>query len=190
MSFYNLAIDIEQQKCVVVGGGKVALRKVRKLSAVGAEVTVIGPEIIEEIQQEDVTLVFAKYTKSVLQNAILVFASTSDPLINEQVVEDAKSLNIWVNSVNGAAHSSFIIPASCTNNILTIGVTTEGKAPILSKELRKYLQQKLHNISESLIEEIVSLRLQMVSAKNSEDRATIEGAIKMKTEEIIKQMEA
>lgn len=188
MSFYNLAIAIEQQKCVVVGGGKVALRKVRKLCTAGASVTVIAPEILEEIQQEDVVILCSQYKKTVLIDAVLVFAATSDVSVNEQVAEDAKSLGIWVNSVNGAANSSFIIPASCTKGCINIGVTTEGKAPVLSKELRKYLQQKLHRVSESLIEEIVVLRNQMVFAENAEERKVIEDTITRKITKIIKQM--
>lgn len=193
MEFYNVSIDIRQRKCVVVGGGKVALRKVCKLFAAGAEVIAIAPNFSPDFQQNvvfsQITIISQKYSKEVLEGAVLVFAATSDSAVNRQVCTDAKALGIWANSADGAEYSSFIVPASCYKDVLAIGITTEGKAPCLSKQLRKYLQEKLEQVSDSLIEEIVYLRAQKVITKDAKEKELLEQRMLAKTVAIIKQME-
>lgn len=190
MRFYNLSVDIRRQKCVVVGGGKVALRKARKLLSSGAEVVVVALDFLPEFHQEGgFTLVQTGYSKDLIEGATLVFAATSDFNVNQQVCEDAKSLGIWVNSVNGVEYGSFIIPASCSNGILTISITTEGQAPLLSKHLRKYFQKRIENVRTELLEEIVTLRKEMVNETDENRKAALEIELTNKTKEIIVQIE-
>lgn len=193
MKFYNLSIDVRQRKCVVVGGGKVALRKVRKLCAADAAVTVVAPDFVCEFQQNtfnpEIRLLAQKYSKEILNGAVLVFAATSDFAVNQQVCEDAKALGIWSNSVNGSEYGSFIIPASCHKDMLTIGITTEGKAPALSKELRQYFQEKLRKVSDNLLAELVELRAKKVAIIDAKEKEQLEQEIVRKARTIIKQME-
>lgn len=190
MNYYNLAIDLKGQKCVVVGGGKVAFRKVRKLCASGAEVIAIAPHFLTDFYEvetfSNLTLITEEYKKEVLTNAVLVFAATSSPTVNQQVCKDAKEQKIRSNSVNGVEHSSFIIPATCHKDILTIGILTEGKAPVLSKHLRQYLQDELGKIPKEYIEELVTLRRLKVAEEDKAKRAYLEKEIDTKTEKIIR----
>ncbi|MBS9768635.1 MAG: bifunctional precorrin-2 dehydrogenase/sirohydrochlorin ferrochelatase [Flavobacteriaceae bacterium] len=192
LKFYSLSIDLRKRKCVVVGGGKVALRKVRKLCLAGAEVLVVSPEVLpeftEEIALQNLTICYEKYHKKFLKNAVLVFASTSDFAVNQQICKDAEELGIWVNSVNGAEYGSFIIPATCNKSILNIGITTEGKAPSLSKEFRKYFQEKMAKIEVDALDEIVTLREKMVASKEKELKEKLVQEITEKTQEIIKKI--
>ncbi len=188
MQFYNLSIDIRQRKCVVVGGGKVALRKVRKLCAAGADVVVISPELLPEFHEDKITIVQEKYKKTVLQGAVLVFAATSDFAVNQQICKDAEELGIWTNSVNGVEYGSFIIPATCTKEFLNIGITTDGKAPSLSKELRKYFQEQLAKIETEMLNEIVALRTKMVASSEDETKQNLEQEIVKKTAEFIRKI--
>ncbi len=185
MQFYNLSIDIRQRKCVVVGGGKVALRKVRKLCAADADVIVVSPELLPEFYEENITILQEKYKKTVLQGAVLVFAATSDFSVNQQICKDAEELGIWANFVNGVEYGSFIIPATCKKGNLTIGITTDGKAPSLSKELRKYFQEQLAKFETEMLNEIVALRAKMVASSDDETKQKLEQEIAKKTAEII-----
>ncbi len=185
MQFYNLSINIRQQKCVVVGGGKVALRKVRKLCSADADVIVVSPELLPEFYEENITILQEKYKKTVLQGAVLVFAATSDFTVNQQICKDAEKLGIWANSVNGVEYGSFIIPATCKKGNLTIGITTNGKAPSLSKELRKYFQEQLAKIETEMLSEIVALRAKMVASSEEETKLKLEQEIAKRTAEII-----
>ncbi len=185
MQFYNLSIDIRQRKCIVVGGGKVALRKVRKLCAADADVIVVSPDFLTEFYEENITIFQEKYKKTVLQGAVLVFAATSDLAVNQQICKDAEQLGIWANSVNGVKYGSFIIPATCKKGNLTIGITTDGKAPSLSKELRKYFQEQLAKIETEMLSEIVALRAKMVTSSDDETKQKLEQEIAKRTAEII-----
>ncbi len=185
MKFYNLSINIRQRKCVVVGGGKVALRKVRKLCAADADVIVVSPELLPEFYKEKITILQEKYKKTVLRGAVLVFAATSDFTVNQQICKDAEESEIWANSVNGVEYGSFIIPATCNKGNLTICITTDGKAPSLSKELRKYFQEQLAKIETEELNEIVALRAKMVASSEDETKLKLEQEIAKKTAEII-----
>ncbi len=190
MQFYSLSVAIKGQKCVVVGGGKVALRKVRKLCAAEADVLVVAPKLLPEFYKEkNITVIESKYSREVLEGAFLVFAATSDFSVNQRICEDAKHLGIWVNSVNGAEYGSFIIPATCQKSILRLGITTEGQAPILSKEVRKYLQKKVERIPESLIGEIVELRKKKVAAVGKIEREDLEKQLAEKAGKVVDLME-
>ncbi|PVX52162.1 precorrin-2 dehydrogenase/sirohydrochlorin ferrochelatase [Balneicella halophila] len=193
MSFYNLSIDIRKQKCVVVGGGRVALRKVRKLCEADAHVVVNAldylPEFYEKPLASQISIEQSEYSKELLKGATLVFAATSDFQLNQQVCADAKELGILVNSVNGEEYGSFIIPATYSNSILTLAITTDGQAPLLSKELRKYFQEKIENVSTELLEEIVLLRKEMVSEDDEKEKQGLEEKLHKKIKQIINQIE-
>lgn len=194
MKYYSLSIDISQRKCVVIGGGKVALRKVRKLCEAGAHVTVQSIDFLHEFSELEgankmLTLLQSSYTKEVLEGACLIFAATSNFEVNQQICSDARELDIPVNSVNGASYGSFIIPATCSNDILGIGITTEGLAPSLSKHLRRYLQQKLAGIEDGRISDIVALRKQMVIAEDEQEKAEIEQQIEKQVAKVIAEIE-
>ncbi len=192
LRFYSLSINLRKRKCIVVGGGKVALRKVRKLCLAGAEVLVVSPEVLpeftEDIALKDLSICYENYDKKFLKKAVLVFASTSDFAVNQQICKDAEKLGIWANSVNGAEYGSFIIPATCNKSILNIGITTEGKAPSLSKEFRKYFQEKMEKIKVEALDEIVVLREKMVTSRETELKEKLVQEITEKTQEIIKKI--
>lgn len=190
MNFYNVAIDIRDRRCVVIGGGKIAFRKAKKLYEAGADVLVVSPSFIPNFTTElghySLQLIEDVYKKKYLKNALLIFAATSLPEINETICKDAKKLGIWVNSVNGITNGNFIIPATCKRGILTVGITTEGLSPSLSKHLRKSLQEKIEKIEEQLLDEIVVLRKEMVAEKNEKRKKELQTLIEEKAKEIVR----
>lgn len=189
MNFYNIAIDIRHRKCVVVGGGKIAFRKAKKLCEAGAHVLVISPTFIPnftiELSNYTIQLVKDVYRKEYLKDAFLVFATTSESETNESISNDAKKLGIWVNSANGIDYGNFIIPATCKQGILKVSITTEGLSPTLSKHLRRHFQEKIEKIEEQLLDEIVLLRKEMVAEKNDKRKSKLQSIIEDKAREIV-----
>lgn len=190
MNFYNIAIDIRHRKCVVVGGGKIAFRKAKKLCEAGATVLVVSPTFIPDFTTElsnyTIQLVEDVYRKEYLKDAFLAFATTSEPEINENICEDAKELGIWINSANGIDYGNFIIPATCKQGILKVSITTEGLSPALSKHLRRHFQEKIKKIEEQLLDDIVLLRKEMVAEKNDTRKGELQTIIEDKAKEIVR----
>lgn len=152
MRYYPLNLNIEGQKCVVIGGGRVAERKVNALLAFGAEVQVVSPDLTEGLQrlvdEGKVTYQQRRYAPEVLAGAFLAFAATSARGVNAQVARDARALGILVNVADSAAECTFILPAILERDELLIAVSTGGRSPALAKRVRDRLAELWGEIAE------------------------------------------
>ena len=109
---FPICVDLRGRLCVVVGGGRVALRKVRALLSAQARVRVVALEIDAQIaERTDVECVTSAYDAALLRGATLVFAATDDAQINRQVHEDATERGLLVNVADTPELCSFIVPS-------------------------------------------------------------------------------
>ncbi len=143
---FPVFIDIKDKKCVVIGGGVVAERKIKTLLNYGAHITVISPKVTKSIekliQSNKISHIKKLYTKDDLKDALIVVAATSNSAVNEQIVNDAKFL---VNSVEKREdyvknnNIKYIVPAILEKDGLTVAISTEF--PALSKTLREEIKK-------------------------------------------------
>ncbi|KKO18429.1 MAG: siroheme synthase [Candidatus Brocadia fulgida] len=139
--YYPIFLNIQDKKCVVVGGGNVAWRKVCSLKEAGAKVTVVSPDFCPELERETgVERIQQKYTTDILKGAALVVASTDDGVVNKKVYSDAMERGILVNVVDKPDLCSFIVPASIQRGDLCISISTGGASPALARNIREYLE--------------------------------------------------
>ena len=189
MQFYPIHINIKSKTCLVVGGGKVAQRKVNKLLAAGAAVTVISKDLTPVLQElvgnDRIKYCQRSYKDNDIVGFFLVFAATNNTTINQQIVSEAQEHGVLVNSVDGADRGDFIIPASCQVGHLNVGVTTEGKSPALSARLRRYLLSKLSSITPESVALIGEKRKQMLESGNAAHQDEMNALI----DELISQIE-
>ncbi len=142
MGYYPIVMDLTGRKCLVVGGGEVALRKARSLSEAAARVTVIAPEVLSEIEAlEGVQVEKRAWQAGDAAGYALVFAATDDPALNAAVSEEARASSIPINVVDSPELCSFIVPACVKRGDLLIAITTSGKSPALSKRIRMELEK-------------------------------------------------
>nr|UNK06343.1 siroheme synthase CysG [Psychrobacter sp. PraFG1] len=129
---------------LIVGGGEVAQRKADLLSRAGACITILAPQISQEIHQllsdERHTLITAHYDKKYIDGKRIVIAGTDDEALNHQVHADCKALNIPVNVVDTPPLCDFIFPAIVDRNPIVIGISSNGKAPVLARLTRARLE--------------------------------------------------
>lgn len=128
---------------LVVGAGKVALRKTRGLLEAGARVTVIAPDWESDFETLPVRLVPRRFRASDLGNAVLVFAATNDRLTNHRIGIAAKGKGVFANIADSAEECHFIVPARVQRGAVHIAISTGGENPRLSAELRKKLDEIL-----------------------------------------------
>lgn len=188
MKYYSILLDIKGKRCTVIGGGKIALRKIEKLCRAGAIVTVVAPQIITEIKElhfSNIQFITESYKPQYLSNSFLVFAATSCTDTNETICKEAKEQGILVNSITQTNESNFIIPASCKKDFLNIGISTDGLVPSLSKQLRKHIQAQMDKIKTELLCELKELREQMINLSDEKDRKTLQDTIDFKVNKII-----
>ena len=140
--YYPAFLNLKGKKTVVIGGGKVAERKILALLKAGADVTVISPKITKRIAGEklkgSLKHIPRQYRKGDVKNTFLVIAATDSEEINQKVSEDATCL---VNVVDTPSLCNFIVPSVLQRGPLTIAVSTGGISPALSKSIRKELEK-------------------------------------------------
>jgi siroheme synthase-like protein len=134
--FYMACLDLEGRRCLVVGGGTVALEKVRGLLDCGARVKVVTPQIRDELRSLDVELVRREYRTSDLEGSFLVVAATSITSLNRRVHRDAEARSLLCNVVDVPDLCSFILPAVVRRDPIAVAVTTGGASPALAQRIR------------------------------------------------------
>ena len=144
--YYTLNLNLKAKKCVVVGGGRIAQRKVKRLLACDACVTLISPEIRPGLtrlgKNKKIEIKKRKLILRDLQGAFLVIAATDDNNVNVSVSSYCRKKDILVNVVDVPALCNFIVPAILTQGDLTISVSTGGACPTLSKKIRQDLEKE------------------------------------------------
>lgn len=155
-SYYPVFLDLRGRRCVVVGGGEVALRKVEGLLAAGAEVTVVAPQALP--MPAGVTLVERAFRPDDLDGAFFVISATGDRAVNSAVAEEAKARDILINVVDVPAESSAILPAVVRRGEFVLAISTGGASPALARRLRERLEQEFGEEYGELIAFLKSLR--------------------------------
>jgi len=140
--FYPAFLNLKGKKVIVVGGGKVAERKILTLLKVDADVTVISPTITKRIEvlkrRGRIRHISRTYRKGDQKNAFLVIAATDSQDINKEVSQDAVCL---VNVVDSPSLCNFIAPSVVKRGPLTIAISTSGISPGLSRTIRKEIEK-------------------------------------------------
>lgn len=144
MKYYPVFLDILGKKCVVVGGGEVAARKVRRLLDCGAQVVVVSPELTTELiilkTERAIEHIAAEYNFQYIAGAVLIIGATDEEKTNAAISSDARSLGIPVNIVDDPQKCDFILPSIVERGELTFAISTGGNSPALARRLREELE--------------------------------------------------
>ena len=143
MKHYPIFLDLKDRPVLVVGAGKVALRKARSLVEAGARVTVVAPEWEPEFETMPAKLVRRRFRAADLTGAMLVFAATDDRLTNHRIGVAAKGKGVFANIADSAEECDFVVPARVERAGVHIAVSTGGENPRLSGDLRRKLEELL-----------------------------------------------
>ena len=143
MKYYPIFLDLRGRRVLVVGAGKIALRKTRGLVDAGARVTVVAPHSEPAFESLPVRLVRRKYRASDLNGSALVFAATDDREVNRRIGVAATRRGILANIADAAEECDFILPARVQHGPVEIAIATGGRSPRLSAELRRKLESIL-----------------------------------------------
>jgi precorrin-2 dehydrogenase / sirohydrochlorin ferrochelatase len=161
-TYYPVYIQLQDQPCVVIGGGKIAEGKVEGLLAAQAKVTVISPDLTPHLhglaEDKQITYLARTYQPGDLTGAFLVICATDQTEINHQVWQEATANRQLVNVVDDTPRCNFIAPSILRKGDLTIAISTSGKAPALAVRLKERLQRELGPEYERFLELAGELR--------------------------------
>ncbi|MCH7815070.1 MAG: uroporphyrinogen-III C-methyltransferase [Proteobacteria bacterium] len=141
MDLLPIFLNIRDRKCVIVGGGEVALRKATLLTRAHADLHIVSKTISQKLQnwcdENSAAVAIQPFQATCLQGAALVIAATDDKLTNEAVSKAAGELGIPVNVVDQPELSSFILPAIVDRTPVLIAISSGGTSPVLTRKLKE-----------------------------------------------------
>lgn len=143
MKLLPVALKVEGVRVLVVGGGLVALRKVRSLQEGGAEIHLVAPALCPELQAllpSIARYTAREYQSSDCNDSMLIFACTDNQEVNRQIAADAQALNTWCQVADDAALSTLHSAATVRRGDICVGISTGGGSPALSKHLKTQVE--------------------------------------------------
>ena len=148
MDIFPISLKLQQQPCLLVGGGHIAYRKAVLLAKAGAVIHVVAPEIEQDLL-DVVHVTHGQYhpekfnTEISLSSYRLVIAATNEKIVNQAVFEACENLNVLVNSVDDPPYCRFMVPAMIDRSPLVVSVATNGASPVLARQIRTQLEASI-----------------------------------------------
>lgn len=175
MVYYPVLLELEGRKCVVVGGGNVASRKVESLLECGASVHLVSPALNDElgrlVHDPRVCWTPREFVGDDLAGAFLAVAAADRDEVNAEVARQAEARGVLVNVVDDPGHCSFIVPSVVRRGDLIIAVSTSGASPALARRLRETLAEEFGPEYGPYLEFLREFRgLAFEQLNNGEDR--------------------
>ena len=138
---FPVGLVVAGRRCLVVGGGRIAARKVAQLVACGADVTVVAPDVVPLAGRPARGRRRSAAATGAGEAAgyRLVITATGDPAVDQAVFDDAEAAGVWVNAADDPARCSFTLPAVTRQGPVTVAVATDGTSPALAAWLRDRL---------------------------------------------------
>ncbi len=143
---YPVTLDVRGRRCLVVGGGAVAVRKIQGLLEEGARVTVVAPRVVEPVAMmaEEGEIEFQRrvYQGDAAGRWALIIAATDDREVNRRVFEEAEAGGIWCNVADDPEYCSFHLPARVRRGAFQVALSSSGDAPFAVARLRRLLERR------------------------------------------------
>lgn len=171
---YPIQLNMGNRSVLLVGAGRIALRKCKELIDAGAKIIVVAPRGQEQFslweQEEKITWLHREYQESDLEKKEFVFVAVDEEQVTRRIVKEALSRNLWVNSSDQRYPGNFTIPAKVRQGDLLLTVSTFGKSPGVARQIREEWQKEYGSIWQEYLLLIGNLRKELLSQKNSKER--------------------
>ncbi len=166
-NFYPVLISLKRFPCLVIGGGKVAYRKVLSLLDFNAKITVISPKICKPLMDlfrlDKIQIIKKAYSKKFIKDYKIIFSATNNPEVSKIIRIDCTGEGILLNVADNPILCDFILPANIKRGDLTVSVSSQGMAPFYTKEMKKNLDHFISPIYSDIIKLAGEFRKQLLT---------------------------
>jgi len=181
MAYYPIFVEMQDRRCVVIGGGREGQRKVDGLLAAGAKVTVIAPELTPALQamldQGEIEHIDREYQQGDIEGYEVCMVATDDGAVNAEVSAEGKRRGVWVNAADDPPNCDFILPAVIRRGSITLAASTGGGSPALARRLREELDAYLTEEMPALADLLADVRRDLGARNITPDAELWQGAI-------------
>jgi siroheme synthase-like protein len=191
LGYFPFFMDIKDKLCLVVGGGKVAHRKISTLLQFGAQIKVVSIEVNDDIKELEknslLEILRSEYHERFLEGAFLVIVATNNRDINEKVAMDAHTKGVFSNVADSQEDSDFLFPAIVKRGEIVIGITTSGGYPALGSHIKKHVESMLPDYFEKVLEELKEYREEVLAdcIDINQKKECLHNKLKEKIDEIV-----
>ena len=172
---YSVMLDLTERNVLVVGAGKVAVRKVKRLLKSGAKITVVAPNSSEDLlalaQCQMIAYIKRPFDlKDIVElEPFLVFAATDNPVLNETIAQYCATNNILVNAITDPINGNFSVQAEIKKKNYAISISTFGHGPGFSKAMREYLEPVLDDRLDLAVDVYIGIRQWLFETQDNTD---------------------
>ncbi len=181
MGYYPIFIELQGRRCLVIGGGREAQRKVEGLLAAGGNVTVISPKLTRDLQDllagGKIDLLQREYREGDVEGYQVVMVATDDGAVNAQVAAEGKRRRVWVNAADDPKNCDFILPAVVRRGKIVVAASTSGTSPALARRLREELEAYMTDDMPALADLLAEVREELRSRGIAPDAEVWQEAI-------------
>lgn len=174
MPFFPAFIDLKDKKVLIVGGGKVATRKVKSILNFTKNVKIVSPKITAElkslIENENLKWVKRKFKNTDLKGIDLVIVAVDDLKLQKRIFKICEKRKILCNSVDSIEYCNFIFPSLIIKGDLVIGISTSGKVPALSRALREKIEKCIPENVDKILEKLEEIRKSEEKGKERQEK--------------------
>jgi siroheme synthase-like protein len=165
---YPVNLLVEGRRCVVVGGGRIAARKIEALLDAGADVRVVAVDLSPEVEvwrdEGRVAIAQRAFEPADLDDAWLVTTATDDPATNRAVADAAEARRVWCNAADDPANCTFTLMSVVRQGDLVVTIGTGGRSPALAAWLRRRIEAELGPELEVLLDLLAEARAEVTAA--------------------------
>jgi len=172
---YPINLNLNGKKCLIVGGGEVATRKISSLIETGAKITIISPVVTEKInelvKEKKIIWIDDIYKSGMAKGYFLTIVATNNDEVNKFAIKDAKNFGALINAPANPELSDFTVPAAIKRGDLTVAVSTDGLSPAFSRMIKEEISEFLPKNTEEWLKIIKRVRNKgKERLKSSKDR--------------------
>lgn len=187
---YGVSLNLQEKKCTVVGGGAVAERKILRLLKDEALVTVVSPQLTENLQkiQKQFIWIADMYQESYLEDSFLVIAATDQREVNQKIAQYCHAHNKLVNVIDSLEESNFTVNSTVQRGDLLLTISTGGASPAMAKKIRQQLEEQYGPEYAVILDIIRNLRAEAMEkiADEEKRRAFLQELGQVDVEEILR----
>ena len=151
---FPINLNLTGRPVLLVGGGRIALRKAQQLLACGARLSVLAPSILPEFADLPVARIERSYEAGDIDGFRLIVSATGDPVVDQAIFDEAEARGIWMNSADDPERCTFTLPAVIRRGDVMVTASTGGRSPALSTWLRERLGEVITPEFESVVDEL------------------------------------
>jgi precorrin-2 dehydrogenase/sirohydrochlorin ferrochelatase len=191
VTMYPLFLKLNNKKCLVIGGGKVAERKVLTLLSCRALVTVISPDITKILTEKnkagDFKYLKRTYSPGDCEGFFMVISCTNDHEVNKSVYREASQNQVLINAADDPDHCNFYVPSTLSRGPLSVAVSTGGAFPYFARQFRLFLEGIIPDIGTE-INTLSGLRVKMKNIESDKKKQWFQKEIEPRVKELLEKI--